>query len=332
MWHRAVVAVVAVISAACGRAVATGETLDYPTLAPEGGPIDPYADPDHGITAAMSEDDAREVGEAVFVDKDLGDPRFVERMVVLARTGDFVLPAAANQRVEREAPGVLRVRTANVPGRKVTAAERADALRATLITDADDPAIRAAARRATASARTRRERVTSLVHWVYDEIEYLVGDPPFASSVLAAGTGDCAEMSLLFVAMARAAGIPARRVVGLAGTYVAGKPAFGYHAWAEVELDGHWVQVDPTWNEPIADATHIALGRGEDDEWAAGGFDGIELSVVDVVHAPHAPGAGDYDPRELARALPAHLELRPRAVRGSARSKARTGRSSRSGR
>jgi hypothetical protein len=323
-------AVVAVISAACGHTGATDAgTLDYPTLAPDGGPIDPYGDPD-GITTALSEADQRQVGDEIFVDRDLGDPRFVERMVVVARTGDFVLPAAANQRVEREAAGVYRVRIANVPGKKVIAADRTDALRATLVTDADDAAIRAAARRATSGARTPRARVTSLVHWVYDEIEYLHTDQTFASSVLASRTGDCAEMSLLFVAMARAVGIPARRVVGLAGTYVAGKPAFGYHAWAEVELDGHWVQVDPTWNEPIADATHIALGRGEGDDWAAGGFDGIELSVVDVVHAPGAD-AGDFDPRELARALPAHLELRPRAT-GSARSGARTSRSRRSGR
>jgi transglutaminase-like putative cysteine protease len=327
MW-RAALAIA--VGTGCGHAAATAPgAVDYPTLDPDGGPIDPYFAPEPAPWATeVADEDRFKFSEAIFVDKELGDPRFVEAMEVRVRAGDFALPSAANHRVEREAPGVQRVRIATGPGAKVTRGERADALRATLGTDADAATVGEAARRATAGDRTRRARVTSLVHWIHDEIAYVRGEETVASAVLAARTGDCSEMSLLFVAMARALDIPARRVVGLAGTYVADKPAFGYHAWAEVELDGRWVQVDPTWNEPIADATHIAIGRGEGDEWADG-FVGIELSIVDVVHAP---GAGDYDPRALARELPAHLVLRPRAARDSARSGARTGRSRRSGR
>jgi len=56
-------------------------------------------------------------------------------------------------------------------------------------------------------------------------------------------------------------------VVGLAATEVDNAPAFGFHAWAEVALDGHWVQVDPTWDEPVADATHVVLMEGDGDAW-----------------------------------------------------------------
>jgi organic radical activating enzyme len=43
---------------------------------------------------------------------------------------------------------------------------------------------------------------------------------------------------------------------------------FGWHAWAEVYAQGRWISVDPTWNQAIADATHIKLAGGEPAEQA----------------------------------------------------------------
>ena len=82
--------------------------------------------------------------------------------------------------------------------------------------------------------------------------------------------GDCNEHTALFVAMARAAGIPARIAVGL----VSVRSAFYYHAWPEVYLDegkgrGLWLPVDPTLNQFPADATHLRLARGGLDKQAA---------------------------------------------------------------
>ena len=54
------------------------------------------------------------------------------------------------------------------------------------------------------------------------------------------GAGDCNEHTVLFVALARALGLPARTAVGL--VYLDG--SFYYHAWPEVWL-GEWVAVDP---------------------------------------------------------------------------------------
>lgn len=71
--------------------------------------------------------------------------------------------------------------------------------------------------------------------------------------------GDCTEHVHLFTALARASGIPAREVTGLAylnDTFT----AFGWHTWNEVVLNGQWVPVDPTWGEFDIDATHISLG------------------------------------------------------------------------
>ncbi|HNR93775.1 MAG TPA: transglutaminase-like domain-containing protein, partial [Kiritimatiellia bacterium] len=76
--------------------------------------------------------------------------------------------------------------------------------------------------------------------------------------VLRVGAGDCNEHTYLFVALARAAGIPARIHLGV--VYLDG--AFYYHAWPSVFV-GRWVDMDPTFGQHEADASHIFLGEGE---------------------------------------------------------------------
>jgi hypothetical protein len=80
---------------------------------------------------------------------------------------------------------------------------------------------------------------------------------PNALQVLQARSGDCNEHTQLFVALARAAGLPARIAAGLA--YVDGK--FFYHAWPEILLDD-WVAVDPTFGQFPADAAHLRFVIG----------------------------------------------------------------------
>lgn len=100
------------------------------------------------------------------------------------------------------------------------------------------------------------------------------------TDVLAAKKGDCTEHALMFTCLARAAGLPARRVDGL--VYMDsgdGVPAFYWHEWAEVYV-GEWVAVDPTLDQPVADATHIALG-GEGTAQSAGLIGQLKIEVVD---------------------------------------------------
>ncbi len=82
-----------------------------------------------------------------------------------------------------------------------------------------------------------------------------------ALEVLDSLEGDCTEHSVLFIGLARAAGIPAREVAGL--VYVEGRnPGFYFHQWAKVWV-GEWIDVDPTFNQPLADVTHIKLAEGD---------------------------------------------------------------------
>jgi hypothetical protein len=121
---------------------------------------------------------------------------------------------------------------------------------------------------AEATDRARAERLTRYVSGLLDKKPTV--SLPSALDVLRTKVGDCNEHTALYVAMARAIGLPARIAVGL--VYMHG--AFYYHAWPEVYLReapgrGLWLPVDPTLNQFPADATHVRLARGGLDRQAA---------------------------------------------------------------
>jgi transglutaminase-like putative cysteine protease len=113
-------------------------------------------------------------------------------------------------------------------------------------------------RRLRASDTDPRVVAERINRWVYDSLrkEITVGMPS-ALGALRARKGDCNEHTQLSVALARAAGIPARVAAGLA--YLDGK--FYYHAWPEVFLE-RWVAVDPTFGQFPADASHLRFTVG----------------------------------------------------------------------
>ncbi len=159
--------------------------------------------------------------------------------------------------------------------------------------ESDDPAIIAEAMQAVAGvegARARAERLTRYVNALLDKKPTV--SLPSAREVLRTKVGDCNEHTALYVAMARALGIPARIAVGLA--YVRGvQGAFYYHAWPEVYIDegngrGLWLPVDPTFNQFPADTTHLRLARGGLDQQAAivPLIGRLRMTIVDIDLAP----------------------------------------------
>jgi transglutaminase-like putative cysteine protease len=99
-----------------------------------------------------------------------------------------------------------------------------------------------------------RQLTTSVYAMIDKQITFSV---PNAVQVLETLRGDCNEHTVLYVAFARALGLPARTAVGL--VYLNG--SFFYHAWPEVWL-GEWVAVDPTFGQYPADASHIRFVIG----------------------------------------------------------------------
>jgi len=156
--------------------------------------------------------------------------------------------------------------------------------------ESDDPEVVAEAERAVGDARAprlRAERLVRHVHAILDKKPTV--SLPSASEVLKTRVGDCNEHTALYVAMARAAGLPARIAAGL--VYLRG--AFYYHAWPEVYLEerggrGLWLPVDPTLNQFPADATHVRLVRGGLERQAAiiGLVGQARLSILEVEVTP----------------------------------------------
>jgi hypothetical protein len=135
--------------------------------------------------------------------------------------------------------------------------DRAHTQREPLI-QSEAPAIKSLARRLVAGERDPRVAGARINAWVHDSLaKHITFGVPNALQVLQSRSGDCNEHTQLFVALARAAGIPARIAAGL--VYVDGK--FYYHAWPEILL-GDWTAVDPTFGQFPADAAHLRFVIG----------------------------------------------------------------------
>ncbi len=136
--------------------------------------------------------------------------------------------------------------------------------RSTVDIDWDHPSIVQLAERTVKGTSGTWAASKKLSKEVYRRLEKVYGQSrDRASEILRASKGDCTEHTRLFVALARASGIRAREVKGLVyATYDQGGPGLYWHAWPEVKVGTEWVPMDPTFDQEVADATHIALARG----------------------------------------------------------------------
>jgi len=106
------------------------------------------------------------------------------------------------------------------------------------------------------------EKVKKLMGWIHEHIEKKpVLSVPDAISTLENRMGDCNEHSVLFAALSRAAGIPAKVEAGL--VYLNGR--FYYHAWNLVYV-GKWITADSLFGQFPADVTHIRFSSGDQQQ------------------------------------------------------------------
>jgi len=134
----------------------------------------------------------------------------------------------------------------------------------------DDKNIAAAARSIIETESDAQDAAKQLCAWVYNTVEKVpTMSIPRAAEVFRLKRGDCNEHAVLYAALCRAAGIPAKTCAGI--VYLDG--VFYYHAWVELYLQ-QWVAVDPTMNQFPADATHINFVEGELDK---------QLSLLSIV-------------------------------------------------
>ena len=136
-------------------------------------------------------------------------------------------------------------------------------LEPTFMIESEDPAIRAQAKALTADARDAWQAATQISRWVAENIGYSVPGGS-AKRTLETRRGECGSHSLLFAALCRSVGIPARMVTGYMMAPNRGG-SFGQHGWNEVYMGekAGWITLDTTAREvDYVDSGHIRLSRG----------------------------------------------------------------------
>ncbi|MGC9350319.1 MAG: transglutaminase-like domain-containing protein [Anaerolineae bacterium] len=130
------------------------------------------------------------------------------------------------------------------------------------LSDHDHPTVQAKADELTSGKPTLLDRVESIFGFVRDGIPF--GFPPRWDEVKASETlqyekGYCSPKATLFVALCKAAGIPARVHTGLIDVGILRGifpsfaflllPSAGGHAWTELEIEGQWKPIDSYIND-----------------------------------------------------------------------------------
>ena len=137
-------------------------------------------------------------------------------------------------------------------------------LKAGLLIQSDHPTIKALAHKIVGGVKKDESKARRILNWVYESLDKRATiSVPNALDTLKAKAGDCNEHAVLFAALVRAAGIPAKVCIGL--VYTRGR--FYYHAWNEVFL-GEWTTADALMGQIPSDVTHIKFVEGGLDRQA----------------------------------------------------------------
>jgi hypothetical protein len=221
---------------------------------------------------------------AIIIDRDLGRARNVDALTLeVTGLGDFKIPVSHRQIVKTgKESTTLEIRRdfQLEKGRALTKEERSRWTKTTPRLQCDHATIREKARKIVGGETDPLKAAKKIEAWIRRTLKESYSDnADTALEVLDRMAGACQEHSLLFVSLARAAGIPAREVGGIAYTKV-DKPLFAWHAWAEFHDGRQWVTVDPTWHQVYVDGTHIKLSEGSRDMTWANLVGKLKIKVV----------------------------------------------------
>ena len=169
--------------------------------------------------------------------------------------------------VEIVAEGIVETTNADGVLRDLDQAARpAMFLRTTPLTAANDAVIALANEIEGDDVLARLHALSALVH---DKVDYRKGATDAqttAADAVALGAGVCQDQAHVFVAVARAAGIPARYVTGYLLDPERENPETDTHAWAEGWVDGlGWIGFDVT-NQLCPTDSYVRLTSGLDAE------------------------------------------------------------------
>lgn len=125
--------------------------------------------------------------------------------------------------------------------------------------DHDDERVREMAKRAAGEEREGWKKALRVERYVHDRMRNDSSAALVPASRIARDSrGDCRHHAFLTAALLRASGLPSRTAVGF--LYVnRGVPAFGFHMWAEVLIDGRWRGLDSTLGRGGVSAAHVKV-------------------------------------------------------------------------
>ncbi len=173
-----------------------------------------------------------------------------------------IFPDDRRQKLTPSAKNVanLVVRTAGPEAGSAESAPGPEYLRSSPLIDCEDAMVLRRMKAAVGKVVDPWDKAVAVEKWVFTNIRDKNFGIAFAPAAQVARdlSGDCTEHSVLVAAMCRAAGVPARCVVGV--VYSDQKSAFGPHMWNEVYVNGRWVAIDSAYDESDVDATHLKMG------------------------------------------------------------------------
>jgi len=188
-----------------------------------------------------------------------------------------------------------------------------------LFIDSDNPVIIDAAKKAVGNETDPVKKARKLYNYVAANLRY---DYPraetnyefmYASEILKTGKGVCADYAILYAALLRASGIPARVAGGIPSFLILGEKGQEIdvgHAWTEVKLPGYgWVPIDITQEEGFMNADYflnLATEKGssflyesQTMDWSSYYFDGFKYEW-DGTEKPEVDQALIYRIKNLA--------------------------------
>ncbi len=200
----------------------------------------------------------------------------------------WVLKAELRKYDDPEAPGTLPVDPKNF--------ERE--LEATVDMPCLHPRLKETAAQIIGDEKNIRQAAYLIARYVYSSLTK--GSPSVgqasALQILDEKRGDCSEHALLFVALCRAAGIPARRCSG----YVCIGSLWGGHAWAEIWA-GKWIGADPTTGEVGTAARYLFHGYSDQPDSYPGVVSSRIAGRIRILTTHVEEGGDSYDLRDPSK-------------------------------
>jgi len=193
----------------------------------------------------------------------------------------------------------------------------------------DSDIIRAAVKKAIGDETNPYWMMRKIFRYIIDNMYYeLAGGWNIAPAVLERGNGSCSEYSFVFIAMCRAAGLPARYAGSIAQRGDLASEDEVFHRWCEVYLPKiGWVPIDPSGGDQatpegqanyighVANRYLITTGGGGGSEYLGWEYNSYETYQSEGVCKIHSEKLGEWSPADTTKKIDLTNTLEPAECR-----------------